>query len=68
MTQPHGSFWVRSMYFTVLLEDGDGTIVANTHSIFGTSRHQIGPIMEDYVNKTVTVAYNGLTEQVVVIG
>lgn len=68
MTQPHGHAWVRSMHFTVLLPDKDGTIVTKTHSIFGTNRYQIGPKMEDYLNKTVTVGYNEETEEIVVIG
>ena len=67
LTQPHGSYW-RSMNFTVLLRDEDGTIITRTHSIFGTTKSQIGPKMEDYLNKTVTVAYNEETGEVVVIG
>ena len=67
LTQPHGTYF-RSMYFTVLLQDEDGTIITRTHSIFGTGKHQRGPLMEDYLNKTVTVAYNEFTEEVVVIG
>ena len=67
LSQPHGS-WFRSMYFTVLLRDEDGTIITRTHSIFGMSKYQWGPIMEDYLNKTVTVAYNEETDEVVVIG
>jgi len=67
LTQPHGS-WFRSMYFTVLLRDDEGTVITRTHSIFGTSKYQWGPIMEDYLNQTVTVAYNEETEQIVVIG
>lgn len=68
LTQPHSHYWARSMYFSVLLQAEDGTIITRTHSIFGTNRHQIGPKMEDYLNKTVTVGYNEETEQVVVIG
>lgn len=68
LNQPHSQGWIRSMYFTVLLQDEEGTQVANTHSIFGTNKHQIGPIMEDYLNKTVTVGYNEETGEVVVIG
>ena len=67
LTQPHGTYF-RAMYFTVLLRDGDGTIISRTHAIFGTGKHQWGPLMEDYLNKTVTVAYNEETEEVVVIG
>lgn len=70
LSQPHSSDWsrARSMYFTVLLQDEEGTIVANTHSIFGTNKRQIGPLMEDYLNETVTVGYNEETAEVVVIG
>ena len=68
LTQPHSSHWLRSFSFTVLLRDEDGTIITQTHSIFGASKYQWGPIMEDYLNETVTVAYNEETEEVVVIG
>ena len=68
LTQPHSHAWGRSMHFTVLLQDNDGTIVTKTHSIFGTNRYQVGPLMEDYLNSTVTVGYNEETEEVVVIG
>ena len=67
LTQPHGTYW-RAMYFTVLLQDEGGTLIRRTHAIFGTGRQQWGPLMEDYLNKTVTVAYNEETEEVVVIG
>lgn len=68
LTQPRSTYMARSFRFTVLLKDSGGTIVANTHSIFGAGKYQWGPIMEDYLNKTVTVAYNEETEEVVVIG
>ena len=68
LTQPHSSHWFRSFSFTVLLRDEDGTIITRTHSIFGSSKYQWGPIMEDYLNKTVTVAYNEETEEVTIIG
>ena len=68
LTQPHSHFWARSMHFTVLLPDANGTIITRTHSIVGTNRYQIGPKMEDYLNKTVTVGYNEETEEIVVIG
>ena len=68
LTQPHGSFWARSMYFTLLIQEADGTIITRTHSIFGTGKYQCGPRMEDYLNKTVTIGYNEETEEVVVIG
>ena len=68
LTQPHSSHWFRSFSFTILLRDEDGTIITRTHSIFGSSKYQWGPIMEDYLNKTVTVAYNEETEEVTIIG
>jgi len=68
LTQPHSTYHARSFRFTVLLRDSDGTIVAKTHSIFGASKYQWGPIMEEYLNKTVTVAYNEETGCVTVIG
>ena len=68
LTQPHSNHMLRSFSFTVLLRDEEGTVITRTHSIFGMSKYQWGPIMEDYLNKTVTVAYNEETEEVVVIG
>jgi len=68
LASPHGGQWVRdSMYFTVLLEDEEGKFVVNTRAIFSASRWT--PLrLEDYLNKTVTIAYNEETEAVVVIG
>lgn len=68
LTQPHRRFPLKSMYFTVVLEDGDGTKhVLETHAIF--AYHGLaGPLMKDYVNRTVTIAHNRETGMVVVIG
>lgn len=67
LNQPHGARWGRgAMYFTVLLEDEDGRFVVNTRPIFAS--YGIGtPLMEDYLNKTATIAYNEETEAVVII-
>lgn len=56
------------MYFTVTLELPDGTAkMVDTHSVFAL--RGIAPlIFENYVNKTATIAYNPVTEMVVVIG
>lgn len=57
-----------AMYFTVLIEDPEGgRFVADTHAIFA-AYGIMGPLVEDYINRTVTVAYNRETEMVVVIG
>lgn len=67
LAQPHTGFPRDFMYFTVVLEtQEEGTFVANTHSVFHTRQ---GPLsLEDYVNKTVTIAWNRETDMVVVIG
>ena len=69
LTKPHGSKWSRgAMYFTVVLEHPEGgKFVVNTRQIF-QSNGWFGPLLEDYLNKTVTIAYNEETEAVVVIG
>ncbi len=66
LAQPHMGFPRDFMYFTVVLEtEEEGTFVTNTHSVFHTRR---GPLsLEDYINKTVTVAWNRETGMVVVI-
>lgn len=57
-----------AMYFTVVIEDPEGgRFVADTHAIF-QAYGVFGPLVEDYVNRTVTVAYNRETGMVVVIG
>ena len=68
LTMPHGSKFVRGgLYFTVVLEDSDGgKYVVNTRSIFAPNG--LAPLhLEDYLNKTVTIAYNEETEMVLVL-
>lgn len=68
LSQPHQNPWLQTMYFTVVIEGPDGRKnVRETHAIF-PSHGLIGPLVEDYVNRTVTIAYNEETEMVVVIG
>ena len=67
LLQPHASYF-RLFHFTILLEDEEGTIITRTRSFFDIGKSSFGPSMEDYLNKTVTVAYNQETGQVVVIG
>lgn len=68
LSQPHSGKIRGAFYFTVVLEtEEQGRFVANTASIF-QSHGWLGPLLEDYVNHEVTIAYNLSTEQVVVIG
>ena len=64
----HKPFLKGGMYFTVVIEDPDGgRFTADTHAIFAA--YGIAePLVENYINRTVTVAYNRETEMVVVIG
>lgn len=69
LSKPMGGRFRDSIKFRVLLEDADGSkFVADTHSIFSTHKDFTGLGFEDYVNRTVTVAYNEETGLVVVIG
>ena len=68
LAQPHTSRFVHAFHFTVVLEHTEkGTITTKTSSIF-LARGWLGPFMEDYVNREVTLTYNEETGQVVVIG
>ena len=68
LAQPHTSRFVHAFHFTVVLENAEkGTVTTKTSSIF-LARGWLGPFMEDYVNREVTLAYNEETGQVVVIG
>ena len=68
LSNPKGGNLRHTIRFAVLLEDSKGKkFMADTHSIFYTSG-LIGPLLEDYVNRTVTIAYNEETGMVVVIG
>ncbi|MBQ8237808.1 MAG: hypothetical protein IJZ39_06670 [Oscillospiraceae bacterium] len=67
-SQPHAGALRSTMYFTVLLEDPDdgSKFFVDTHSIF-YSHGIVQPLMEDYINNPLTIAYNRETEMVVVI-
>jgi hypothetical protein len=68
LAQPHTSRFVHAFHFTVVLEGTEkGTVTTKTSSIF-LARGWLGPFLEDYVNREVTLAYNEETGQVVVIG
>lgn len=68
LSQPHSGKLRGSFYFTVVLETQEqGRFAANTAAIF-QGGGWMGPLLEDYVNREVTIAYNLSTEQVVVIG
>ena len=69
LSQPHSGFPSGYMYFTIVLEKPDGCrLIVNTNTVFQSYGTAFGPSMEDYVNQTVTVAYNENTGAVVVIG
>lgn len=68
LAQPHTSRFVHAFHFTVVLENTEkGTVITKTSSIF-LAWGWLGPFLEDYVNREVTLAYNEETGQVVVIG
>lgn len=68
LDRPSISRFVHAFHFTVTLEGTEkGTVTADTSSIF-LARGWLGPILEDYVNKEVTLAYNEETNRVVVMG
>lgn len=68
LDRPHSGIMRNTMNFSVLIRLPDGTQrMRSTHSIFYAYGFT-GPLMEDYINKTVTVGYNEETETVVVIG
>lgn len=68
LSQPHSGKLRGAFYFSVVLETQEqGRFAANTAAIF-QSGGWMGPLLEDYANREVTVAYNLSTEQVVVIG
>lgn len=68
MSSPKGGNVRDTIRFTVVLEDPDGgKFVATTHSIFDTHGSSV-LAFENYVNRTVTIAYNEETDVVVVIG
>lgn len=63
------SLWKNKMCYTVVLEDPeDGSkFLADTHAIF-YSHGVMQPTIEEYTNRTVTIACNRETGMVVVIG
>lgn len=69
LCNPIGGRFRDTIRFTVLLEDPDGNKFAvNTHSIFQSHKGLLALALEDYINQTVTIAYNEETGMVVVIG
>ena len=69
LSNPKGGTIRDTIKFRVIIEDADGRkFVADTHSIFDTHDGLGGMGFENYVNQTVTVAYNEETDVVVVIG
>lgn len=69
LSSPHQRpFSKGAMYFSVVIEDENGTrFIRDTHAIF-QSHGVMSPLLEEYINQTVTVGYNRETEMVVVIG
>lgn len=68
LTQFQQRFPLKTMYFTVVLEEPDGSKqVVETHAIF-SSYGVVEPLVGSYANSTVTIGYNKETGQVVVIG
>ena len=69
LASPHQKLWTRGMmYFTVVIDHPEeGTIAVNTNPVFASYGWE-QPLLEDYLNKTVTVGYNRETGMVVVIG
>ena len=67
LCNPHGGVLRDSIYFSVLLEDpvDKKKFFADTHAIFVTRGF---PRLDEYLNSSVTVAYNRRTGMVVVIG
>ena len=68
LCQPQYNPYIKMYAFTAVLEMPNGNAEAvDTHAIFAT--HGIfEPIMTDYMGKSATIAYNPLTDMVVVIG
>ena len=67
LSQPHPGDMRHTMYYTVLIDDDGRKFPTDTHAIFYT-HSLVGPTIEEYTNRTVTIAYNRETEMVVVIG
>lgn len=68
LSQFHYHYFLKANSFTVVLDiPGAGRQVTETRAIF-QNHGLVGPLAEDYVNKTVTIGYNRSTQTVVVIG
>ena len=67
LTQPRRKYLTKSWYFTVTLEENGIAFTRDTHAIF-SAYDLAGPRADNYVNQTVTIAYNPETTMVVVIG
>ena len=65
----HQRMWTRGMMcFTVVIDHPEeGTVAVSTNPIFASYGWE-QPLLEDYMNRTVTVGYNRETGMVVVIG
>ena len=68
LTRFHQKFPLKAMYFTVVLEEPDGSKrIEETHAIFAC-HGIVEPLLESYVNRDVTIGLNEETGMVVVIG
>ena len=69
LATPHGGPLRDTIYYTALVTDPDTgeKFFVDTHAIF-FARGIVQPLMEDYTNATVTIAWNRETGMVVVIG
>lgn len=68
LSQPHYNYLTKAYFFTVIVDAPKiGRLVRQTRPIFAT-QSIVPPLMEDYVNQTVTVAYNPVSDTLVVIG
>ena len=68
LNRPDWHFWLKTYSFTVTLEHPElGRCTRRTRPIFNPYGF-FEPLLVNYVNQTVTVAYNPLTDTLVVIG
>lgn len=68
LSEPHHNFWHKSYSFTVTLGHPEiGHRTRQTQPIF-LPYGAFEPLLVNYMNQTVTVAYNPLTDTLVVIG
>ena len=67
LTSFRQNWWPRGICFTVLIDHPEaGTVAVSTNPIFQATGWE-QPLLEDYMNRTVTVGYNRETGTVVVI-